>query len=450
MSASETETKDLFELVQQVFTDIIKNKEQQRQIDEFLYVNHKIPRGTFNELLVNVDKFELNGQEEQVAVINAIYEVTGDERVKTENLFDQKTINKLKKYKKKADFTPVSYPYTFKNYVLSSSDQDYITTMTYQEIKVLWDSQILSYNYEIQRKPKETISKNGVIVKKPKVNLKSVKEITQLMIDGKFRSNTIVFNLLMDGRDEISYEDGELTIVSGELDIIDGFHRLSAILNVLEQDPDHEGFMDISIKHLPLDEARFYLGQINKMSKFDKTFVKSLMNTDVSDKIVGELNKRSALKDRITTDTTVSKKKTYLTNFAVLSQAIKDIFEPKENNSRDRIDISEVLTFSFDYLIGYYEDVFSKDLATLIEKREENLMNYHNTFVGYIVIFKGLYDKYGKSIPSDEIVRIVDSIDFSKEGEYGQIINTSGKVNSNQVKRQIRKYFEEKVAQLLA
>lgn len=430
-----------------VFTDIARDRAKQIEINNLLSEKHNIMRGTINEMLINQEKFEMLPDVEQCAILSVVFQVTNDDRINPKNYFEQKLITKSSKFKK--TYEGVSFPYTLKGRVLASSDQDYLCQMSYKEIKALWDNKLLGYNFELQRKPKEKVNAEGKIIKVPKVTQKSVKEITQLMKDGKFRSNTIVFNLLMDGRDQVLYdeEDGQLTIVSGELDIIDGFHRLSAILNVLEDDPEHDAYMDVAIKHLSFEDARFYLGQINKMSKFDKTFVRSLMNTELSDKIVADLEKKSSLKGRITTDTTVSKRKTYLTNFAIMSESIKEIFDPQ--NNKDRIDVTEVLTNFFDYLIDYYEDIFSANLEKLTQAREKTLMNYHNTFVGLIVIAKALYDKYGKDIPSSEIVRVIDSIDFSREGEYGQLFITSSKQNSKQVKRNIRKFFEEKMAGLL-
>lgn len=440
---------NISESAKSIFEIISKDKSQQREIDNLLATQHNILHGTFNELLVNPDKFDLYSEEEQGSFINAMYQITKIEEINPELFFNQKQIGKIRKYKRTNDVA-VTLPYTFGNYVIQSSESDYITSLKFKEIGKLWNSKLLEYNTDVQRKPKEKVNRKGELVKTPKVIANSVKEITDLMLRKRFRSNTITFCIIMDANSDVSYEDGELTIVAGDMFIIDGFHRLSAILNVLEKDPDNDDSIDVSIKYLSFDDARYYLGQINKMSKFDKSFVNYLMNDRIQDKIVSELERKSALAGRIAKEATVAKKKTHLTSFNVLSNGIKEIFNPTDN--KDRIEIAEVLTFFFDYLLDYYKEDFSKDLPTLIKARDKSLRNYHNTFVIYLVIAKKLMDKYRKNIPSDEIIRIVDSFDYSRDGEYAKVLygEGSGKVNSNQVKKNIQKYAEEKVDQLLS
>jgi len=447
MSAIEKVEKiELTDVLPLVFLDILKNKEQIRKIDEILSDEHNVPRGTLNELLISEDMVSRISETELAAIVVVLYNMTQDERINPEDFYTEKEINKAKKYKKRLA-GEVGYPYTFKNKVLQVSDQRFLMTMTYQEIASIWGN-ILKYNDRIQRKPTEKMNKkSGEMIRKPKLVEKSIKAIVKLMEENRFDSNSMVFNLLMDGEDSLQYNDGELTVLSGEMDVIDGAHRLFAVLRIVEMYPDYKGEMDIKFLNLPYDEARFFLGCINKMSKFDQGFVKVLMSLDTSDKVITSLEKNSALRGRLTENANVGKKMPYLTNYAILSKATNEMF--KLENNKDRLDVTEVLTTFFDYLIDYYETTFNKNIFILNKARDLNLMNYHNTFVGYIVIASRLFDKYGKKIPTDEIVRIVDNIDFNRDSEYGRIIETAKSVNSNDVKKAIRKYFEMKTDELL-
>jgi hypothetical protein len=449
---SEQSEQEILEEIQQVFSDLNKNKDQQREIDDYLSEKHRIHRGTIYELLVNPEKFELYGEVEKGVFINAIYQVTKDESINPETFYNQKEIGKILKYKRKEDIASLTKPYTFQNHVIQTSESDYITALKVKEVGALWNSKLLDYNFDIQRKAKEKVNKKGETERTPKVFTKSVKEITSLMSRGRFRSNPLTFCIIMDEDGDISYNEGELTFVAGNMYIIDGFHRLSAILNYLEENPNAEDYIDVSIKFLSYDDARHFLGQMNKMSKHDKSYVNYLMNEKIEDKIVNDLDRKSStLHDRITKDATVPKKKLYLTSYNVLTNGVRDIFNPQDN--KDRIEIVDTLVYVFDYLIDSYPEDFSKDLNTLIKARDNSLRNYHNTFVIYLVIAKGLHDKYGKgsNIPSDEIIRLVDSFDYSKDGEYAKVLfnEGTGKVNANQVKRNIRKYAEDKISQLL-
>jgi hypothetical protein len=268
------------------------------------------------------------------------------------------------------------------------------------------------------------------------------------MLDRKYLPDTITINVLRDGSDELFYNesDNELTIESAnEINLIDGFHRVQAVIEALEENPDLDGYLYVSIRNYDLETARFYLGQHNSFNTFDKTHVRQLKSLNISDKIVEDINLKSDLRGRITTSTAVKKKFNEITNFAVLSDTIKEVFAPE--TGKDRLEYSYTLIRFFDYLVGSYPNDFVKNVE-LVSKT--SWINHHNTFVGYVVMCHKLYEKYGKDFPLDEITRIIDSISFSKnESEYNDILTTQGKVNAKQVKEKIKKFFEEKVDELL-
>lgn len=68
-------------------------------------------------------------------------------------------------------------------------------------------------------------------------------------------------------------------------------HRVQAILNVLEEEPDYEGFMNVAIKYYPLSEAQFLLGQINTVNRFDKTLVKHYMAESIGAQVMSAQGK---------------------------------------------------------------------------------------------------------------------------------------------------------------
>jgi len=150
------------------------------------------------------------------------------------------------------------------------------------------------------------------------------------------------------------------------------------------------------------------------------------------------------LKNRISIKTALDKKLKLLTNFAILSEAIESIFAPQ--NAKDRFDFTEVLKKFYGYLIPSFENELLKEREELIKT---SWLPHHNIHVGFIVIAKKLYDLYGKDFPVDEIVRVINSIDFNKEtSKLTELMGGQGKVNSNQVKKSIRKYFEDTMDQL--
>jgi hypothetical protein len=436
-SVSVKSKENLLESLEIIFQEIKEDKKAQMEVDEILS-QHNIPRGTLNEAMVDLQFLNTLPQEELMILIEAINTATGKIKISLIEYFTKQEVKKSVSYKREVA-EKASLPYTFRN-VLKSSEQDFLTTMECREIARLFTSEVLTYNIETQRNPKRTFLKNGTIKVTPRLNKTSVDEITKLMLDGRYRSNTIVFNVLMDGTENVEFDDGDLTVISGQLNIIDGFHRLQAILNTLEKNPDYDGNMDVAIKYLSLEEAKFYLGQINKMSKMDKTYVKRLMSLELSDQVTNRLDSNSLLKGRISTDTTLIKKFGYLTNFSVLSKAIEDVFKPEK--PKDVIDQAAFLKDFFDYLINSFEDEFGRDIKKLDAVKKVSWINHHNTFVGLIALAKKIYDN---KIPIPKIVDILNGIDFTRqEGlPYNDVISPQGKVNAYTIKNNIKTFFEK-------
>ncbi|WP_019420064.1 DNA sulfur modification protein DndB [Paenibacillus sp. OSY-SE] len=440
-----TEELLLFDTLPSLFADIIKNKEQQREIDNLLVERHCFPRSLFIEMLANYEVIHSLSEEELCVLTLALYEVTGNEQAAPAHFYSKREIAKAAKYERQSK-DDITLPYTMEGVIAAPSGRDFVTMLSYQEIRRLWNSKVITYNLQAQRLSKNKLLKDGTITEKPDINLKSVKNITRLMLEGKYKADTLLINILVDGHDRVAYEAGSLTVYEGTtVNLIDGMHRVQAILNVLEEEPDYEGIMNVAIKYYPLSEAQFLLGQINTVNRFDKTLVKHYMAESIGSQVAKDLMLLPELKKRISIKTSIDKKMDYLTNFAVLSESIDHIFEPQ--NNKDRYDITEVLKKFFGYLIPAFEAEF---VTNMQETAKKSWINHHNTFVGFIVVAKKLYDTYGKDYPVDEIVRIIGSIDLSRDGSpFDELMTTQGKVNSNKVKRQIKQFFEQKVEEFM-
>lgn len=427
----------LIETIEDIFKQVRHEKKQQLQIDDKLAAYH-IPRGSLNEWMIHSEMLKSLPFEELYILSDALHEVTHREEIRTDLFFSQADSRRARNYRRATD--EFQYPYTIPS-VLKSGEQDFLTVMSYQEIAQLWSSGALSYNFNAQRLSKKKISKKDqTVIEKPDINPKSVKNITKLMLDRKYRTDTIIMNILVDGHDQVEYADGELTIHEGTtINLIDGMHRVQAILTVIEQEPDYEGYMNVSLKHYPLEQAQFLLGQINTVNRFDKTLVKHYMAETEAANIARDLMNLPELKNRVSIKTALDKKLNYLTNFAILSDTIETVFRPR--TTRERYDAADVLKKFFGYMISYYDKEFVSDV---VETRKTSWMNHHNTFVGYIVLAKKLYDEYGKDFPVSQITALIDSIDFAKrEGvPFNDIISPQGKVNSNKIKKEIQAYFQ--------
>lgn len=441
------ETKDIYSVLQDGLAEVSKHKDQQRAIEEYLVTNHNMPHGIFIELLANKENVETLEEVQAGVFANAVFSVTQNEDFNPDGILSPKLKKSIGKYKFEKQES-LDYPLQYDR-TLDGSEKDYVTKLSYQMIAKHLNDGIWTYNFLTQRNPVKKARKNGTIKLEPKVNKRSVKEIKNLLLEGKFLPDTpITINVLNDGNDEIFYDEENLTLIietATELDILDGYHRILAVVEAVEENPDIEGYLYVSIRNYDLETARFYLGQHNSFNTFDKTHVRRLKSLDLADKIIEEVVSKSALKGRLAQNTAVKLKFNEITNFAVLSDTVQAVFAPK--NGKDKIDISQMLITYFDYLFGSFEDAFVNNVK---EVHKTSWINHHNTFVLYVVFAHALYEKYGKDIPVDEIPRMVNAVDFTKgSSEFDVIIAPQGKVNSNEIKRNIRKFAEEKAKQLL-
>jgi hypothetical protein len=427
----------LKENLESILREIKEDKKLQKQIDDLLSSQHNIPRGTLNEAIINIDSIDTFESVELAAFVSTLNQILNRAEIKPSNYFSATDLKKAAKYKKNRN--EFEYPYTIYG-VLKASDTEYVAVFSAKEIALLWNSGALTYNFQTQRLSKKRKKADGTVTEKPDVKIASVKKITQLMLKGEYKSNSLLFNILVDGDDNIEYDDGELTIHEGtNINLIDGMHRVQAMLNAIEQDPDYDYNFVVVIRHLPLTEAQSLLSQVNTTNRFDKTHAKYLGSESISSQIAKELMKIPELKDRVSIKTMPDKKLNQLTNFAILSESIELSFDPATN--KDRYDTIDVLKKFFGYLINHYEKYFVTEVN---ETSDISWINHHNTFTGYVALAKKLYDKYGKDFPVDAIVKAIDSVDFAKkEGlPYNDVIAPQGKVGSDRIKRDIREFFE--------
>lgn len=446
MSAVEKENVNVIDSLIVVFNALRNDKVTQREIDEQLAVLYKIPRGTIDEIFINTTKLDELTQDELVVLCVVVHKITKNEMINPFAFYSQKSVSKALKYRYEED--SLEFPYVLEG-VIRSSNKEFITVMSYKDIAKLWNSKFLTYNFQTQRAAKKKINAKGEIKRTPTVIQKSVKNITRLMLEGKFLLSTLVFNILADGTDSIQYDNGDLIIDEGtQLNLIDGMHRLQGILNVIEQNPDFEGYMEVSIRHYTLNEARYLIGLLNTVNRFDKNLVKFNTDDSIGGLIVKDLITIKELRDRVETESTAVKKTLkMLTNYSVLSDSINTVFEPQ--TTKDQYDITDTLKKFFGYLISAYPDDFTNKMN---EARKVSWLNHHNMFVGFIVIAKKLYDKYeGVNFPVSEITRIIESIDMRKGSgnALDLIMIEQGNRNSNQSKSLIRKFFEEQVDKII-
>jgi hypothetical protein len=334
-------------------------------------------------------------------------------RINPEKFFTELEIKEATKYKfkKKQD---ANYPIVFEQIKQLNTNQWY-TDMTAQQIKDLYDRRVVSYNPETQRQLKLK-EQGGKIITQIDVNKESVQEIKKYLLDGKFFSNFITFNILENGEEEFEIVDGNLRVNGGELAIIDGFHRSLAIIDAVQENPNIDFKIGVVITHFDVETAQRFIVQEDKRNKINTKYIKSLNLENKSNTIVKKINEnsKSNLKGQITTDKTYIKLGKGLIMFDVLSDSIELVFEPKEN--------IDVINYS-NYIIEGLNIIVESNTKLLEVSHDEKL------WVSYIVV---LGELYGKENWQDSLLRMINSIDLANI-EY----NSLNKGTINRIKKEL-------------
>lgn len=319
-----------------------------------------------------------------------------------------------------------------------------LTKLNIQQINKMLDKEILYYDFNTQREAKWK-RKGSTIIQTPKINQKSVKEISKCILDDTLVKTVLTFNATIgssDEENELIYNEKKrtVTITKGtKIAIIDGFHRVKGIQMALAKNPHKEFVFPVLLTNYSVEKAAQYLGQISKANPISKTRAAELLKSRKADEVVQYLKESSELKGRISQTERIHSINNEIVTYNILADTIE-----KEFKLKTRIDVIKVgkyLSEFFDILMGLYSDAF---IDNVVETKNKSLINDNNMFVGYIVLARRLYEQ-DKPIDINVIEGIMSNIDFSYDNPLWEelALTKDGKKNhrTHVVRTNIMKYF---------
>lgn len=206
-----------------------------------------------------------------------LFRIFKNDMINPNNIFSIEEINEFGLPSGISSNVQKLYPVYF-NSVLQISDQDYLTIIDIKQLVRLYEQNLLVYNFSTQRNHKVKKSRSHGEIWIPRINRKSVNDIKTLLVQNLFLSDTITFNVVNDNNANLQYisDQQRLIIKSGEINILDGFHRLSAAMKAYYEYPGIDLKWQLSIKHYDVITARRYIAQINTMNKVPKKYLAQL------------------------------------------------------------------------------------------------------------------------------------------------------------------------------
>lgn len=352
------------------------------------------------------------GNAELYLFTKALYEITNDELINPEKWFNEEEEKSYILYKEKIEYN--NDVIILNNVDQVSDKQWFCSKATYQEISKIISQGLITYNVRTQRETTAIVFNNENIIKVPTIKQKPIKEMTELMIRGKFTPNTITWNIRKTGEEMLpEYDEKNRTLaipvdnIKSFCDQIDGQHRVCAMMRSVEQKPDIEGHTAISILYYSEEEAQEYIDQEAHHTPISKVHRESFRNSDTEIIIAKEINKYGNENNNVlfnkfaTTYDEIKYDNKYLT-YETFSKSLKYSFSIE--NPREVSRITKFLKDYFNDILGIFD--------------EKNIKYENNVFIGLTSIAGKLYNnKEWQSLLENNIENIIKVINELTKSE---------------------------------
>lgn len=293
------------------------------------------------------------------------------------------------------------YPYIFTN-MLKVSDNHYTGIISAQELALIDRANDIIYNFNTQRNAK--IDMFGI--KRINVNAKKIQEISDNLLSGKQFADEIKINILRNGDDEIEFSStdgiiGELKVISGEMNIFDGFHRKTANQLAIIRNPELQFNWKLTITNFTEQKAQDFMVQINKQTPIKKEYINTLDKSKIENLVVDLIidNPLFELSDKIKNTEQELKYDGY-TKKSLLATAIAD-------NYSDLLTNKSMAKSVADWIVD-----FLNHISQFLSKNDFSTNRY--MFMSYIGMSRKLY-KVNNWV--QRVSHIFSSYDFSRDNQ---------------------------------
>lgn len=340
------------------------------------------------------------------------------------------------------------------NNTIKINDTSYVAFVGAEMLYNMYESNIIVYNKETQRSPKIRVLGKNYVVKQISLNKNAVKEIANEMLNETYESDLIIFNVLQlpNNVPNISYDNGTLYIkpnlnVEDEdftcVNVIDGMHRLSALVNAvakLKKDkkeiPPSMGLI-VKIIVRDIEGAKRVVTQSFKRSSTDKDFLKSLEVNDytkLTDAFIKELPE--CIREKIYPTYEEQMYMHGITNKILIADTLKEILPKEKNYLFNLNDINKTADLLNKILSYILEEFYEKNFNVFVE--ESNLMR-KNSIVYLIFI---AYNLIKLNIEEEKFLMLADKILLSS-ATWDRETLSKKKTNIKNLIEEARQIMEE-------
>lgn len=341
------------------------------------------------------------------------------------------------------------------NNTIKINDTSYVAFVGAEMLYNMYESNIIVYNKETQRSPKIRVLGKNYIVKQISLNKNAVKEIANEMLNETYESDLIIFNVLQlpNNVPNISYDNGTLYIkpnlnVEDEdftcINVIDGMHRLSALVNAvakLKKDkkeiPSSMGLI-VKIIVRDIEGAKRVVTQSFKRSATDKDFLKSLEANDYTKLADAFINNMPIVKEKIYPTYNEYIYNNGITYKTLITDCMRKILTQEKNFLFNLKVVTNMGAIGEKILSYILEEYYEKNISLCQNK--SNIMR-KNSFVYLLVFF---HEIYKRKIPEDKFLVIADRI-VSSSKTWDRDMLSRKKFNMNELIEEAKEILEEEI-----
>lgn len=321
------------------------------------------------------------------------------------------------------DISEYDYESTFEDVLFNGDElnEQYILILPYTTIARMHEASVFQYNFATQRRANIVKYKNRS-VREAMINMKSVEEIKKEVLKGTFQTNTITLNIRKTGTEDYDYSPQQKKLIVKKkgtcIDIIDGYHRTTAIHLAWKENPNIKGNMIVSIKNLTVEEARFFISQEAKGNINNQLEVKLYdPNSNVA-RLIRDINNNSnpsnILCNRISDG---NDNRDVLVYYETFSSNLLAAWDGKLDDV-GALELMQIKDFICNVYAGIYELLMKhRKVKALDELDSEDIILDHMFISGILYIARKLYDEDNGNISVDKIKKVASKIINKIESE---------------------------------
>ena len=437
--------EDILNLVIEDYSN--DNKVQEHVITKLM--EKGIPRGLTTGLFTKATPIVYASEIELCLFTKYLYGYTHRTEINPNEFFTEIELSFAESYKK---LEKEKVQYILLHNVDQIGDSQWLCTKeTYQNVAIYMGNGLLTYNPNTQRQLLRRRS-GSRIVESINIDSKKVSEIASSMLDNSFCPNAIIWNIRkINGQEKFKYDYSKRTLLIEpdnlytNVDLIDGANRTCGMLKCIENKEDISRVTSIYIHHVTEERANQIIRQESKSTPIETEWVDFKNTTDPNMEVAKAINSRKRANDmfnRIALNEKELKIENKLMTFDTLSKTIEFIYNLKEEPAIRTEEVENDLIEIFNNVIGLYHSKFKAELSNT---RETSYLAHDNMFMGYIILGDLLKQKYGDDW-KPELVKVLNSLDFSKTNKIWKKIGIENHVNLSTFKK-IYDYFKDIVSQ---